>query len=309
MTREHFNIPIDRIEWVCITLDCEFGKAIRLLQLIGFIEHVNTVSNQYGFKQGVYSRKTRLSRTTVRDDLILLSKLGWINVLTGADGTDIELLEIPFSSDPRTEEGRPEGGRPEGVPRTEGVRGDVQRESDPPDSGSPTSKKDSKNSPYGEGKNPSASTSKKELQKDLVLKWNEWKPKSWCELKAISPSRERSIKALGGYREVINLIPAFMAGAKSSKFWISKDISFENVIGTGVTPKGHFHELAERGSSANTHSAGTLAKPPEHPDFFPPLDAFTDLRPKVNDFIDDADRDRREAEAREFYAKQLEAGK
>ena len=301
MTREHFNIPIDRIEWVCITLDCEFSKAIRLLQLIGFIEHVNTVSSQYGFNQALYSRKTRLSRTTVKADLILLSNLGWINVLTNANGTDIELFEIPFDSEACTEGVHP--------PCTVGVHPHAQRECIPLHSGSSSSKKDSKNSPYGEGKNPSASTSKKELQKDLVLKWNEWKPKSWCELKAISPSRERSIKALGGYREVIDLIPAFMAGAKSSKFWISKDISFENVIGTGVTPKGHFHELAERGSSANTHSAGTLAKPPEHPDFFPPLDAFTDLRPKVNDFIDDADRDRREAEAREFYAKQLEAGK
>lgn len=295
MTRDYLNLPVDRIDWVCIALNCEFGKSIRLLQLMGFIEHVNSLSTEYGFRQGLYSKKTHQSRTTIRDDLALLSKLGWVNVLTDDRGTDVEILGIPFDSDPRTQGVRPEGVRPPG-----------QRESVPPDSGSPTNKKSLKNS-SNEEKKEAPST----LKKDLILKWNEWKPKEWTELKSISPSRDRSIRALGGYREVIDLIPAFMAGAKANKFWISKDISFENVIGTGTTPKGHFHELAERGSSSNLNTTpGTLSQPtkrPEHPDFFPPIDPRIALRPKVNDFKDDADRDRREAEAWEFYRQQQEA--
>jgi len=292
MSRENLNIPIDRIDWMCNHLNCEFGKAIRLLQLYGFIEHVNSVSSEYGFRQGLYAKKSHQSRTTVRDDLVLLTKLGWISVTTDAHGTDVELLGIPFDGEACTPSGRPEGVRPP-----------AQRESIPPDSGSPSDKKTLKNSSIEEKKDAPST-----LKKELILKWNEWKPKSWTTLKGISPSRDASIRALGGYRAVIELIPAFMAGAKANKFWVSKEISFENVIGTGKTPKGHFHELAERGASANTHTApGTLSQPtkrPEHRDFFPPTDPWSELRPKVNDFKDDDDRDRRHAEAWEFYRQQ-----
>lgn len=296
---------LSQIEWMRHAIPCEYNQAVRLLLLYGFLEYVFEGDGGSVFKQAVYADKTGQSRTTVRQDLVLLSKRGWISVTTAHSGTDIEIHGIPFA------EVCTQGVQWTVGVRTQGVQTDGLGESIGMDCGSPISKKAVNNTPYGVEEAPSASrnTKKKEQQQELIQQWNAWKPKSWTKLKGISPSRERSIRALGGYREVIDLIPAFMAGAKANKFWISKEISFENVIGTGVTPKGHFHELAERGSSANTNTApGTLAQPPEHPDFFPPLDEFTELRPKVNNFIDDDDRDRREVEAREFYAKQLEAG-
>lgn len=289
MSRQVMHTKISQIKWMRLAIPCDYSQASRLLALYGFLEYVAAGDGASAFKQGVYAKETGQSRTTVRDDLITLSKRGWISVTTSTAGTDIEVHGIPFDED----------GRTQGV-RTEGVRPDVLRESVGTYSGSPLSKKAVNNSSYEEKKEAPST-----LKKDLILKWNEWKPKEWTELKSISPSRDRSIRALGGYREVIDLIPAFMAGAKANKFWISKDISFENVIGTGTTPKGHFHELAERGSSSNLNTTpSTLSQPTEHPDFFPPIDPRIALRPKVNDFKDDADRDRREAEAREFYKQQ-----
>jgi len=299
MNRQVMHTKISQIKWMRLEIPCDYSQASRLLALYGFLEYVAAGDGASAFKQGVYAKETGQSRTTVREDLITLSKRGWISVTTSTAGTDVEVHGIPFDQDGRTEGVRTEGVRTEGV-RTEGVRPDVLRESVQTDSGSAISKKAVNNSSNEEKKKKKPSS----LQSDLIEIWNEHKPSSWIELTTIGKSRENSIGALGGYREVIRLIPAFMAGAKASKFWMSKDISFENIIGTGKTPKGHFHELAERGSNANPDSLEEPKKRPEHPDFFPPTYPGADLRPKVNDFLDDADRDRREAEANEFYAKQ-----
>ena len=289
MSRLVLNTDLNQIEWMRNHLNCSANEAVRLLLLYGYLEHITAQGNAVTFKQSVYGKKTGYTRDTIRKDLIRLSKNGWASITTGGNGCDVDLRLIPFDDEPVVMTTQSSGG-------DESVVSKVTSQSS-------VLKKFLKNSSNEEKKDTSAS-----LKKDLILKWNEWKPKSWTSLKGISPSRDASIRALGGYREVIDLIPAFMAGAKANKFWVSKEISFENVIGTGKTPKAHFHELAERGSSANTHTTpGTLSQPtkrPEHDDFFPPTDPWSELRPKVNDFKDDADRDRRHAEAWEFYQQQ-----
>ena len=286
MTRLVMNISLDQIEWMRLKLDISGIEALRLLQLYGYLEYITDGGNAVGFKQSVYAKKFGLHRDVVRKDLIRLAQNNWAEVHTSSSSTQVEVLPIPFAAHPVVmPTGQAAGAHPMG--------------SEVP-TGQATLKKAVKNSSYEEKKDAPST-----LKKELILKWNEWKPKSWTSLKGISPSRDASIRALGGYRAVIDLIPAFMAGAKANKFWVSKDISFENVIGTGKTPKGHFHELAERGANANTNTTpGTLSQPTEHPDFFPPTDPWSDLRPKHHHFTDDADRDRREAEAREFYNQQ-----
>ena len=286
MTRDVLNTDLNQIEWVRHHLHCSANEAVRLLLLYGYLEYITAQGNAVAFKQSVFSKKTGYTRDTIRKDLIRLAENGWASITSSSSGCDVELRRIPWGDEPVVM-------TTQSSVSDESVVSEVTSQSS-------VLKKDLKNS-SNEEKKEAAST----LKKDLVLKWNEWKPKSWLELKSISSSRDRSIRALGGYREVIDLIPAFMAGAKANKFWISKDISFENVIGTGTTPKGHFHELAERGSSSNLNTTpSTLSQPTEHSDFFPPIDPRIALRPKHANFANDEDRDRREAEAREFYQQQ-----
>ena len=130
-------------------------------------------------------------------------------------------------------------------------------------------------------------------------------------MKSITVSRDCEIRKRGGYASFTENIPVFFAGVKTEDWWVKRPSTFDNIIGGGKKTKTNWETFSELGSSANTHTTpGTLSQPtklPEHDDFFPPIDPRIALRPKVNDFKDDADRDRREAEAREFYRQQQEA--
>ena len=139
------------------------------------------------------------------------------------------------------------------------------------------------------------------LEKETIQLWNDLKPLGWKSISSISPPRARTIKALGGYRAFNDQLPAFFAGVKSNPFWSKKPMSFENVMGRGAVPKSHFTELSEAGLDSNSN---TTPNSLEHPDFFPPTDPWSELRPKHHGFTDDDDRDRREVEARNFYAAQ-----
>lgn len=141
------------------------------------------------------------------------------------------------------------------------------------------------------------------LQEQVVAAWNEHKPASWVELSSLGKSRQKSIEALGGYREVLKLIPAFMAGAKANKFWRDKAISFEQVIGKGATPKPHFNELAERGAGSNLDSKPAPGRL-EHPEFFRPTESGLMIAKPGVRFSSKEDKREREAIAREFYQSQ-----
>ncbi|QNJ25884.1 hypothetical protein SynSYN20_01557 [Synechococcus sp. SYN20] len=167
---------------------------------------------------------------------------------------------------------------------------------------SSTDKKAFKKPPSEEKKAPTPS-----LKEELISAWNSHKPKVWPTMKGISPSRERSIKALGGYREVIDLLPSSLAGAKATRFWNSKPMTWENLIGSGTTPKGHLHSLAEVVPSAGLGSNSNNAPyPVEHEDFFAPDPKTGDMRPK-HGFASPEDRKAAEESARAFYT-QLQEG-
>ena len=148
-----------------------------------------------------------------------------------------------------------------------------------------------------------------DLSNELIKTWNQYKPKQWVALQSLSPARIRSIKALGGYQAVIELLPKALTGAKEHEFWGKKKMTWENVIGSGSVPKGHLHSLAESCSVANPNDPDKLEKekPAEHPDFYPPAFGTGQLLPKHNRFKRDGlyeDRPTRaeaEAEARKFY--------
>lgn len=297
------NIDLNQISWMRDALNIKSNEALRLLQLYGYIEYVSSGGNAIEFKQSVYSDKTGFTRTTIQRDLQILAKNRWMEVHGGLRGTSVTCLGIDFS--------KPHSCTPsEQVSSpwtcTPSEHSDVQ----PVDSGVSTEcaslKKGFKNSSSKEEEG--GSSSKNKLKEELIQTWNEHKPKNWPALQAISPSRDRSIRALGGYREVIELLPLAMAGAKVSKFWNAKGFTWENLIGSGITPKGHIHSLAETappsaGSSSNSDSYVVA----EHPDFFAPIDATSDLRAKHNNFANDDDWTAREAEARAFYTQHSEA--
>ena len=155
-----------------------------------------------------------------------------------------------------------------------------------------------------------------DLQQQLIDSWNRLKPDAWRPLKHLSPSRQRSIRALGGFRQVLDLLPEVMAGAKANRWWSGKAIAFEQLIGTGLPPKGHFHALAEEAPepSSKTNPTSTHARRlaaainsipalagPQHPDFFPPEPLTGDLRPR-HGFPSKAERLAAREDARRFYA-------
>ena len=165
-------------------------------------------------------------------------------------------------------------------------------------------KKNSKELQEGEKKR---STSSSPLKSKAVEEWNRLKLDGFKEISSISPSRDRSIKALGGYQVFIDQLPAFFAGARKNPFWSKKrGISFENIIGSGAIPKAHFQELAESGTpdlNANQHTPVSMG----HPDFYKPSVSGTIIARSSAVFTSMEDRDKREAEAREFYTRQQEA--
>lgn len=145
------------------------------------------------------------------------------------------------------------------------------------------------------------------LKSKAVEEWNRLKPDGFKEIQSISPSRDRSIKALGGYQTFVDQLPAFFAGARKNPFWSKKrGISFENIIGSGAIPKAHFQDLIESGApsqDANRNSPDNMS----HPDFYKPSPSGTIVARSSAVFTSMEDRKKRETEAREFYTRQQEA--
>ena len=277
MTRTVYNIDLNQIAWVRATLDCKSNEALRLLQLYGYLEHVSSGGNAITFKQSVYAEKTGFTRDTVQRDLATLAKQGWAEVHGQIRGTEVSVIGIPFDVD-LVDMSSPSTCRATRQPSVDLLDSELPTEST-------TLKKVFKNSSYEEEEGPT--TSKPNLKSELVSVWNEHRPKAWPALKSISPSRDRSIRALGGYRAVIDLLPDALRGAGASKFWRDKAITWENLIGSGTTPKGHLHSLAETAPASTGKNSNTPPQAVEHPDFFPPVDAFSELRAKHNNFADD----------------------
>lgn len=139
---------------------------------------------------------------------------------------------------------------------------------------------------------------------ELIAVWNKHKPKKWVALQDLSPSRIRSIKKLGGYKAVIELLPKALASARQDKFWATKRMTWENVVGRGAIPKPNLTTLAESYSGSNLDSSDGTGKLPEHPEFFrPTISGLMIAKPGIR-FESVEDKQAREDIAREFYSSQ-----
>lgn len=290
MTRTVLNIDLNQIAWVRNTLDCKSNEALRLLQLYGYLEHVSSGGNAITFKQSVYADKTGFTRDTVQKDLQTLAKNGWAEVHGLIRGTEITVRGIPFDVDP-VDMSSPSTCRATRQPDVELVDSDVS-------SYSATSKKAVKNSSYEE-----EGTTGSNLKQELIQTWNEHKPSAWPALKAISAPRDKTVRKLGGYRTVIDLLPDAMRGAKASKFWNAKGFTWENFMGDKI-PKGHIQSLAESAPTSSSSNRASYSAQ-EHPDFFPPCPVTGDMRPK-HGFTDAEHRKASLESARAFYSQLTE---
>ena len=210
----------------------------------------------------------------------------WAEVITTHEGTEINLWPIPF-----------EGAQPLDMPSEQArVASSVVN---PLPSEQATDKKVLRTLSSKEEEGPTGSN----LKQELIQTWNEHKPSAWPALKAISAPRDKTVRKLGGYRAVIDLLPDAMRGAKASKFWNAKGFTWENFMGDKI-PKGHIQSLAESApTSSSSNKASYSAQ--EHPDFFPPCPVTGDMRPK-HGFTDAEHRKASLESARAFYSQLTE---
>ena len=262
MDRQVHNIDPVQIAWFAQRCQIPAAKAQGVLNFYGFCEYITAGGGKVCAKG--YATTCGLSYSTVKGYVGVLRSAGFITADHKAKG-------IPFGEE-----------IPEPAPAPT-----------PTPAPAPKQEKPKQEKPKKE-KAP-------DLSGELIRTWNQYKPKQWVALQSLSPSRLRSIKALGGYQAVIDLLPKALTGAKEHDFWGKKKMTWENVVGGGSVPKGHLQSLAESCSVANPNNPDTLEEQPKsHPDFFEP-DPWGYIHPKHNKFKDSEDRDRREAEARKFY--------
>lgn len=274
--------------------------SLALLDLYGFIEYKLRKGIQPSIRGLALSRGTK--EEMIRSKAHVLQSMGWLSFVTedGA-GTYWTLHGIPEELGFPGSGGAPDTGSPVSGGGTSPDPGELTApnpdEVAHPDQGV----QDKKVQEVLQEEEKKASSPSKTK---AVEEWNRLKPDGFKAISSISPSRDRSIRALGGYQAFIDQLPAFFAGARKNPFWSKKQgISFENIIGSGAIPKPHFTELAESAAidpNANRNRPSSL----QHPDFYRPSPSGTMLaRPGVK-FNSVEERERREQEARDFYAEQ-----
>jgi len=289
--------PSERIKQVMIQADCDYGQALRLIDLYDLIVWIKSSGDEPSLNRLARNRCT--TYPLVRRSVTLMAKLGWLSFITidgegtswsitGAAPLDATIRHVPNAM---TVVPPPQPADAALALRTNAALAQTTNAAMAQDG-----LLNGPNNPLNHQKEEPTN-----LEKETIQLWNDLKPGKWKKISSISPSRARTIKALGGYRKFIDQLPAFFDGVATEKFWREGEWAFEAVMGYGVVPKAHFTKLVEAGLDSNSNTAPDNLK---HPDFFPPTDPWSELRPKHHDFIDDDDRDRREVEARKFYAAQ-----
>ena len=297
-----YNHPAPFLQAVVKISGLGYQGSLALLDIYGFIEFKLSKGIQPSIRSIAKGRATK--EEVIKAKAHVLQSMGWLSFVTeDGTGTYWTLHGIP--------EYLPESGGDSDtdLPGSGGATSPDPGALTAPNPGAPTApdqavqdKKVQEVIQEGEKKRSTSSSKTK-----AVEEWNRLKPDGFKEISSISPSRDRSIRALGGYQAFVDQLPAFFAGAKKNPFWSKKrGISFENIIGTGVVPKSHFQELAESGApsqDANRNSPDNMG----HPDFYKPSPSGTIVARSSAVFTSMEDRQKRETEAREFYTRQQEA--
>lgn len=327
------NFSNSQLAHVCQLAGTSYPGALLLLDLYGALAYKAGARVQLSTSKRQLALDRCTNIKTIDRQLANLARLGWIELRTiEGKGTEILLKGIPPREDSPSviipqRDGAPTPHRDRnptrsGVDIEPSPGAHIKKKQQPNREEKKSSPSPVTNSTRGEEpSNPTASAADPsaepaDLQQQLIDSWNRLKPDAWRPLKHLSPSRQRSIRALGGFRQVLALLPEVMAGAKANRWWSGKAIAFEQLIGTGLTPKGHFHALAEEAPepSSKTNPTSTHARRlaaainsipalagPQHPDFFPPEPLTGDLRPR-HGFPSKAERLAAREDARRFYA-------
>jgi hypothetical protein len=279
------NFSNSQLAHVCQLAHTNYPGALLLLDLYGALAYKAGARVQLSTSK----RKLALDRCTniktIDRQLANLARLGWIELRTiEGKGTEILLKGIP----PREDSPSVLTPQRESTPTPLRERNPTRSGADiDPSPGAHIKKKQQPNreeetsspspvstSTRGEETSkpaaadpaddlpadPEPEPNSADLQQQLIDAWNRLKPDAWRPLKHLSPSRQRSIRALGGFRQVLDLLPEVMAGAKANRWWSGKAIAFEQLIGTGMTPKGHFHALAEEAPEPSSKTNPTSTR-------------------------------------------------
>ncbi|QBE68883.1 hypothetical protein SynWH8101_1297 [Synechococcus sp. WH 8101] len=339
------NFSNSQLAHVCQLADTNYPGALLLLDLYGALAYKAGARVQLSTSKRQLALDRCTNIKTIDRQLANLARLGWIELRTiEGKGTEILLKGIPPREDSPSvltpQRDRAPTPLRERNPTRSGVDIDpspgahIKQKQQPnreeeksspspvttssrgEEPSKPTAAASAADPPPDPPADPAPEPDTADLQQQLIDSWNRLKPDAWRPLKHLSPSRQRSIRALGGLRQVLALLPEVMAGAKANRWWSGKAIAFEQLIGTGLTPKGHFHALAEEAPepSSKTNPTSTHASRlaaainsipafagPQHPDFFPPEPLTGDLRPR-HGFPSKAERLAAREDARRFYA-------
>ncbi len=329
------NFSNSQLAHVCQLAGTSYPGALLLLDLYGALAYKAGARVQLSTskRQLAFDRCTNIK--TIDRQLANLARLGWIELRTiEGKGTEILLKGIPPREDspsvltpqrestptPLRERNPTRSGADiepsPGAHRKKKQQPNREEKKSSPSPVTTSTRGEEPSKPAAADPAPEPEADTADLQQQLIDAWNRLKPDAWRPLKHLSPSRQRSIRALGGLRQVLELLPEVMAGARANRWWSGKAIAFEQLIGTGMTPKGHFHALAEEAPepSSTTNPTSTHARRlaaainsipalagPQHPDFFPPEPLTGDLRPR-HGFPSKAERLAAREDARRFYA-------
>ena len=98
-----FNVHLDAIGYIKHKIGCDYPTALRVGQLYGFLEHLTSRGGAATLNQSAYSAKTGCHRDVLRKDLKTIQIQGWGKVVSGPRGTIVQLMGIPFDSEPLIE--------------------------------------------------------------------------------------------------------------------------------------------------------------------------------------------------------------
>lgn len=303
-----YNHPRPQLLAVMQQSGADYREALVLLDLYGLIEYFKRNGRNPSINELAEDRGT--TWRTVRRNVTMMQGLGWLNFVTvDNEGTYWDMKGLPSVT---TTQADPSVATAEAPSVAAAEAPSVTTAEDP--SVTTAEHQETIQELFQESPQEPNSRSDGRLtndqKKELVQIFNTHKPASWPKLSVLSEARLNALTRIwegnGGRTWFVESLPIAMASVSKDDFWTRKirNPSFDAFFGVGrKAAKNHFFEHFEKGLSSqgsNSISPRSL----EHPDFFPPIDAWSDLRPKHGKFANDEDRDRREAEAREFYKQQ-----
>ena len=252
--RSVFNCHLDAIDYIARATECPGSQALRCAQLYGFLEHKDSLGESSVFNQATYAKKLHISRDTLRTDLQLLCKYGWLTVLpNGHKGTDVEVHGLPFKDEVPTNQS-PKTNLSSDEPVVEGTTKESADYDEPVVEGttkeSSIYKNSSKNSSKKTTNNKTLSNPpiQSDQREQIMQLWNENKHSKWKSLYVLGLrdiTVEHISSRIGGIDKFIEYLPLVLQAAAKDKYWGKPGIGWNQFMGTGKTGKANFESFVD----------------------------------------------------------------